>query len=1369
VHTALRQLGITDVAMEAYVAEGRTPLSRCLEDVAQCDIYLGIFAFRYGFRPVGQPYSITELEYREAARLGKPCFIFLLKEDAPWPTSMCDRGDDRDMIDGLRRRLELNHLCGYFTGPTDLPAVVIPALTRHLNGARDPFAAGPGAVLTDEIRETYLDRLRDQYHGVETDALTTASTPDLIAIGLTAIFVEPTVRRDTPPEMPRSWWRFPPDGVPDPQRLLLLRDSYQARSRKPLFDIVGDPAHRRVVLLGDPGSGKSAATRYLTLALADGLIEARTESLRGHLPILIELRSYLADVDDKHCDGFLSYLEHRYQVDLLGLPRAALEAYLRSGGRALFLFDGLDEIFEAARRARVVSQIAALTREFPGARVLVTSRSSGYLPRVLTEAGFAHFTLDDLSDSQIEMFLQGWYRLTMPGQDDGAAVQRARIRTAIAGTPSIRELAGNPLLLTILAIVARDQELPKERWRLYDHAADVLISRWDLGRQLGAHYRGAERLAGDARKALLQRLAIRMQSHEGLAGNYITRPDLARIFEDYLVERYEYDRGRASTMAEAIIDQFQRRNFILGRYGQRLYGFVHRTFLEFFCAQAIVDRYQAGDEDWGVARLHELFARRWEDPSWREVLRLLAGALSPEPAGELVKVLAAEVNRPWPPAEFEQPPWNLALAAQCVAELADVSVVPQAAATVLRQVILLVEHGISIEDRSTVALAEEEILPAIRALGDRWPGRQQFLYWYRRRGVKLSWTTGSAFATRIAALLATPQDGIEDLFERELAGTNDRRARYAMVAGISEIAERADPRRRVRCREMLAVRAEHDPDGVVRLAALAALGAHFENDPRTTRLLIDRAGDDPFPDLRLMAVRTLAALPVLPPRARELLERSAVEDPAEPVRRAAVHALGRRCGIRPATRELLRIRLREDLDAGVLEEAGHALIAAGDAEEVRALLIDRVGAGDGSLRRCLLRLLAECCDDEEVRALLLRTARDDADAGCRTVALQEAIRLIPGDLRDVLADRVTGDDEGSLRLIALQALVERHRPGRYLLAGVATADADAGVRAAALSAMAKNFPDAATMHLLTRQAREDEAAQTRLRAAELLVEGFSDKAGTRELISEQAGRERDARVRLAAVRNLIRFGSDGRVHERLLDRVATDIEPLIIREAAEALIGWPEHRDHVRRLLIERLAAGYAGIRLVAADLLMARFDPHELLAQMLELTIKDPDPGVLRLVAEQLATGPCDERTLKPLLKQRALESNPAIRAPAVAVLGRHYSGDPEVCALLIAVARDDADLGVRRAAVQELGGAPADRGEVRAMLTTLIKDADWSVRRSAVHALGRHLDADPAIRRLFIEQAEQATDPDLHCLFTQALSWLPGAGPGDFPDPRL
>jgi Domain of unknown function (DUF4062) len=46
---ALRRLGHEDVAMEYYVAEDRRPLDRCLSDVASCNVYVGIFAWRYGY------------------------------------------------------------------------------------------------------------------------------------------------------------------------------------------------------------------------------------------------------------------------------------------------------------------------------------------------------------------------------------------------------------------------------------------------------------------------------------------------------------------------------------------------------------------------------------------------------------------------------------------------------------------------------------------------------------------------------------------------------------------------------------------------------------------------------------------------------------------------------------------------------------------------------------------------------------------------------------------------------------------------------------------------------------------------------------------------------------------------------------------------------------------------------------------------------------------------------------------------------------------------------------------------------------------------------------------------------------------------
>ena len=96
------------------------------------------------------------------------------------------------------------------------------------------------------------------------------------------------------------------------------------------------------------------------------------------------------------------------------------------------------------------------------------------------------------------------------------------------------------------------------------------------------------------------------------------------------------------------------------RYGPHLYGFVHRTFLEFFCAEAVVAKFKH-DQQWSFDQVEALYVDHWADPSWREVLRLVAGALHERHTARLITLLA-RVNQPWPAGEFAQPPWNVALA-----------------------------------------------------------------------------------------------------------------------------------------------------------------------------------------------------------------------------------------------------------------------------------------------------------------------------------------------------------------------------------------------------------------------------------------------------------------------------------------------------------------------------------------------------------------------------------------------------------------------------------------------------------------------------------------------------------------------------------
>ncbi len=86
VYHALRQLRQDVIAMEDYGATDARPLTKCLADVAACDLDLGVFAWRYGSVPVeDNPHhrSITESEDRQASALKQPRYIYVLAEDAP--------------------------------------------------------------------------------------------------------------------------------------------------------------------------------------------------------------------------------------------------------------------------------------------------------------------------------------------------------------------------------------------------------------------------------------------------------------------------------------------------------------------------------------------------------------------------------------------------------------------------------------------------------------------------------------------------------------------------------------------------------------------------------------------------------------------------------------------------------------------------------------------------------------------------------------------------------------------------------------------------------------------------------------------------------------------------------------------------------------------------------------------------------------------------------------------------------------------------------------------------------------------------------------------------------------------------------------
>jgi tetratricopeptide (TPR) repeat protein len=139
VYRALRELGHDVVAMEDYVASDQRPLAKCLADVAACDLYVGIFAHRYGHvpdhdNPEGR--SITELEYRHAEAQGIPRLVFQLDPAVPWQLAWVDAvtgdGDQGARIRALRQELGRQRLASFFTTADELARKVSNAVTRQL-------------------------------------------------------------------------------------------------------------------------------------------------------------------------------------------------------------------------------------------------------------------------------------------------------------------------------------------------------------------------------------------------------------------------------------------------------------------------------------------------------------------------------------------------------------------------------------------------------------------------------------------------------------------------------------------------------------------------------------------------------------------------------------------------------------------------------------------------------------------------------------------------------------------------------------------------------------------------------------------------------------------------------------------------------------------------------------------------------------------------------------------------------------------------------------------------------------------------------------------------------------------------------------
>jgi hypothetical protein len=121
-NTAIQRFGWLTVAMEDFLSRDERPKDLCLGRVRECQVYVGLFAHRYGFVPDGEDRSITELEYCCARDSRLDCLIFLLHENYPWKKGWIDSGSGAEALARFKDHLKREHNVTFFTSEDDLAA-----------------------------------------------------------------------------------------------------------------------------------------------------------------------------------------------------------------------------------------------------------------------------------------------------------------------------------------------------------------------------------------------------------------------------------------------------------------------------------------------------------------------------------------------------------------------------------------------------------------------------------------------------------------------------------------------------------------------------------------------------------------------------------------------------------------------------------------------------------------------------------------------------------------------------------------------------------------------------------------------------------------------------------------------------------------------------------------------------------------------------------------------------------------------------------------------------------------------------------------------------------------------------------------------
>ena len=397
---------------------------------------------------------------------------------------------------------------------------------------------------------------------------------------------------------------------------------------------------KNLALLALPGGGKTLLLKRLAVAYSDKMRRSASSDELPELnviPVLIRCRDWR-----KHITLPILTLLKRIE-DITGQPNLsgfsdAIIPMLRKG-QVLLLVDGLDEIHNDTERATFVDNLASFLRDYKKTKLVVTSREAGFNLVAPSLANFCErWRLAPLEADAITTLCHHWHKL-MVGETPEAESESQKVAEALLNNQSLRRLAENPLLLTMLLVVKHGAGgLPPDRVSLYGRAVEVLLDTWNIKGHAPLNAREAVpqlsyvayRLmcAGKQTATEKELLSLLVEARENL-------PSLKWYAKDSPHDFLKRVELRSSLLLEA---------GHLSEHGRTVpfYQFRHLTFQEYLTAIAVTegnyDNYKQSDD------VLKPLGKNLLADEWKEIIPMVA-VLARKQAQPLMATLVVESQK----------------------------------------------------------------------------------------------------------------------------------------------------------------------------------------------------------------------------------------------------------------------------------------------------------------------------------------------------------------------------------------------------------------------------------------------------------------------------------------------------------------------------------------------------------------------------------------------------------------------------------------------------------------------------------------------------------------------------------------------------